>query len=85
MSFILFILDGTPPYSVIAGAVTVFFLQVLLPYYCFLASIRKFPYYLVYCPLGYLHLVRAFLRCYVSLLRNSGLVQTVLALFGLGY
>ena len=31
--------------------------------------------------LGYLHLVRAFLQGYISLLRSSGLVQRVLALW----
>ena len=85
MSFIVLLLGRVTYCNVTNGVVTVFFYLVLPGYFPTLLSSRlllmNFLSSLSKALLGYLHLVRAFLRCCISLLRNSGLVQTVLALW----
>ena len=84
MPLIVFILGKVPPFSVTTGLLlssslgclwvlsTLLFSWLLL--INFLSTLSKDH-------LGYLHLVRAFLRCCISLLRSLDFMQTVLALW----
>ena len=78
MSLTVFVLSGVPSYGVTGGAISIFFSRFHIT--VFLASVVNFHSTLSNALVGYLHLQSAFLSCCNSLLSNSGLVQTVLAL-----
>ena len=79
MTFTVFISVGVPPCSVTAGVVGLLFYGFSLGCCCF--GSFGFLSTLSNAQLGYLHLVRDLLRCCISLIRSSGPVQTVLALW----
>ena len=84
MTFAVFVLGSVPPYIIMAGVVTVLFTGFPLGVShvtLFLSPLMNFHSTLSRAHLGYLYLVRTFLRCCNSLFKSSGLVHTVLALW----